>query len=139
MKLTKKVQNGLLFVMYALRGGTVKIEDAAANLNLDKSFLSQVANKLKQAGVMKSKMGPGGGYTVVDDEVSVGQIIKVLTEKQTVIQFTNLANLEYRALDLFLSDNQRFLNRIPVISLLEETINTENYLFDQTPVPGGTN
>jgi hypothetical protein len=67
LHLNNKVQYGLLFCLYLSRAGRGTIEDAAANLGLSKTFLTQVAHKLKVAGVLVSFRGPGGGYELKEE------------------------------------------------------------------------
>lgn len=67
MRLNKKMQYGFLFALYLSRAGRGKVADAAANMNISKHFLEQVARKLRLSGVIKSVRGPGGGYELVGD------------------------------------------------------------------------
>lgn len=74
MRLTKQQQNGLLFVLYVARAGRCKVSDVALELGLSEAFLEQIARKLRIAGVVTSKRGPGGGFELVG-EPTVGQVI----------------------------------------------------------------
>jgi Rrf2 family protein len=67
MRLNRKVQYGLLFVLYITRAGRVTIESAAEGLGLSTSFLEQVARNLRLAGVVKSIRGTHGGYELEGD------------------------------------------------------------------------
>jgi Rrf2 family cysteine metabolism transcriptional repressor len=67
MKLNKKMQYAVLFSLYVSRAGRATVEVAADNLSLSRSFLEQVARKLRIAGVVKSVRGPNGGYELVGD------------------------------------------------------------------------
>lgn len=67
MRLNKNFQYALLFTLYIVRGGRVAVKHAAESLNLSESLLTQVAHKLKKAGIVKSVRGPGGGYELIGD------------------------------------------------------------------------
>lgn len=62
MRVNKDVEYGLLLGFYLARAGRGTLETVALNLGLSVAFLGQVARKLRQAGVIKSVRGPGGGY-----------------------------------------------------------------------------
>ncbi len=65
MRINRLSQYGILFVLYLSQAGRATAEGAAEGLNLSRSFLDQVARKLRVAGVIKSVRGCGGGYEVV--------------------------------------------------------------------------
>lgn len=67
MKINKKTQYGLMFTLYLARAGRATIDDAAHNMSLSKSFLEQVARRLRISGVISSVRGPGGGYELKAD------------------------------------------------------------------------
>lgn len=77
MKLNKKLQLGLLFVLYLSRSGRTTLESAAEGLGVSRSFLEQVARTLRVFGHVKAFMGPTGGYELVGDP-TVGQIFAAL-------------------------------------------------------------
>ncbi len=67
MQINKRLQYGLLLSLYLSRAGRAKLEDIAINLKLSRSFLEQVAKKLRISGVLFSFKGPGGGYELKED------------------------------------------------------------------------
>ncbi len=67
MKLTKKSQYALLFMLYLARSGRANAQAISLNLNIDNNFLNQIALKLKKSGLIRSYMGPGGGYELIGD------------------------------------------------------------------------
>lgn len=79
MKLTKKVQYGLLLTTYLARNGFSNLQNAASKLGLSVHFLEQVARNLRQAGIIGVKRGPGGGYELNKDlDVTVGDVVRAL-------------------------------------------------------------
>lgn len=79
MKLTKKVQYGLLLTTYLTRTGFSNLKDAASNLGLSVTFLEQVARQLRLSGIISVKRGPGGGYELNRDlDVTVGDVVRAL-------------------------------------------------------------
>lgn len=102
MKLGKKAQYAILLVLYLARTGRARTVDAAESLSLSSHFLEQVARKLRQAGIIKSVRGPGGGYELLINP-SVGQILEsvsvqpVLTPSESAFCATSNSP-EYRLL-----------------------------------------
>ena len=70
--------------MISLAGYTpeqpVKIRDIADQENIPIKFLEQILLSLKNAGLLQSKMGVGGGYYLArpPEEIDLGQIERVL-------------------------------------------------------------
>lgn len=78
MILNKKLQYGILLSLYLTRAGQATTNSVATNLNLSKSFLDQVARKMRIAGLITSIRGPGGGYKL-SGEVSITQVVQALS------------------------------------------------------------
>jgi DNA-binding IscR family transcriptional regulator len=77
MKLSKKVQYALLFVLHLDCVTRARTSSAAAALGLSVNFLEQVARKLRIAGLVKSVRGPGGGYELVGN-VTIAQVLAAM-------------------------------------------------------------
>lgn len=60
--------------------GLVQIKEISARDQIPSKFLEQILLALKNAGLVHSKMGLGGGYYLAKpgDQISLGQIIRVL-------------------------------------------------------------
>jgi Rrf2 family protein len=58
----------------------VPIKDLAARQKIPVKFLEQILLSLKNAGLLQSKMGVGGGYHLARpaSEITLGQIVRVL-------------------------------------------------------------
>ncbi len=58
----------------------VQIKDISARENIPIKFLEQILVTLKNAGLLQSKMGHGGGYYLAKpaSEITLGHIIRVL-------------------------------------------------------------
>ena len=58
----------------------VQIKDISERENIPAKFLEQILLALKNAGLLQSKMGFGGGYYLARpaSEISLGQIVRVL-------------------------------------------------------------
>lgn len=61
-------------------GGVVQIKDIASRQHIPAKFLEQILLTLKNAGLLHSRMGVGGGYYLARpaSEISLGQIVRVL-------------------------------------------------------------
>src|SRR5512139_331584 len=61
-------------------GGVVQIREIAERQRIPSKFLEQILLTLKNAGLLHSRMGVGGGYYLAKPagEISLGQIVRVL-------------------------------------------------------------
>jgi len=83
MKVSKKGE-------YALRAmidlslnyeqGTVQIRDIANREKIPEKFLEQILLTLKKAGLLQSRQGVGGGYSLIrpPKEISLAEVIRVI-------------------------------------------------------------
>ena len=81
--LSKKAKYGLQAVLQLAEDfgqGSVLISDLAAKQQIPKKFLEQILLELKNAGILQSKSGKGGGYSLSRNpqQVTFGQVIRVL-------------------------------------------------------------
>ena len=60
--------------------GVVQIKEIAEREQIPSKFLEQILLTLKNAGLLQSKMGVGGGYYLArpPEEISLGHIVRVL-------------------------------------------------------------
>ena len=88
MRLSKRGEYGLR-AMVAIassqrsqrsNNGLVQIKEIAEREKIPAKFLEQILLTLKNAGLLQSKMGVGGGYYLAHppEEISFGQIVRVL-------------------------------------------------------------
>ena len=63
------------------------ISDISEKQNISVSYLEQIFNKLKKAGIVNSVKGPGGGYMLSDvpEQINISDIIRAVEEP---IKFT---------------------------------------------------
>ncbi|HRF76827.1 MAG TPA: Rrf2 family transcriptional regulator [Chitinophagales bacterium] len=81
--LSKKAKYGLKAMFYLGKQygkGPVLISDLAEEENIPKKFLELILLELKKNGLLHSKMGKGGGYSLSKspDEITVGQVVRIL-------------------------------------------------------------
>lgn len=81
--LTNKGKYGLKAMVYlagCAPGEPALVTDIAAKNNIPKKFLDSILGELRNAGVVHSKKGRGGGYILAKSasEIMVGQIIRAL-------------------------------------------------------------
>ncbi|ABR59050.1 Rrf2 family transcriptional regulator [Sinorhizobium medicae] len=81
--LTKKGKYGLKALVDLARlapGETAFITEIAQRNNIPKKFLDTILLELRNAGVLRSKKGPGGGYSLSRpaSEIRIGHVIRTL-------------------------------------------------------------
>ncbi len=81
--LSNKGKYGLK-AMVALAGADPErpmlVSDLAARNDIPKKFLDTILGELRNAGLLRSRKGPGGGYVLArpPEQIRIGQIIRVL-------------------------------------------------------------
>jgi Rrf2 family protein len=85
MRLSKRGEYGLramIDLAEAFHSGNpvVQIKDIAEREHIPAKFLEQILLNLKNAGLLHSKMGVGGGYYLahLPEQITLGQIVRIL-------------------------------------------------------------
>jgi Rrf2 family protein len=86
MRLSKRGEYGMRAMIALSAMGsdgsvpTIQIREIAEREKIPSKFLEQILLALKNAGLLQSKMGAGGGYHLAKApaEISLGQIVRVL-------------------------------------------------------------
>lgn len=81
--LTKKAKYGLKAMADLAKlapGETAFITEIAERNNIPKKFLDAILLELRKAGMLRSKKGPGGGYSLskTTSEIMIGHVIRTL-------------------------------------------------------------
>lgn len=81
--LTKKGKYGLKALIELSRsapGEMAQVADIAERAHISKKFLDAILLELRNAGFIRSRKGPGGGYTLARPagEILIGPVIRVL-------------------------------------------------------------
>lgn len=91
MKLSAKSRYGTRLVLdIALhqRNGPVRIQDVSVRQSISVKYLERIVQELRKAGYIKSRRGYKGGHmlAVPPEQISVGEIIRVLEEGQPLVE-----------------------------------------------------
>ena len=84
MNLSKRGEYGLRAMIYLAKATAedkrLTIGEVAQSENIPVKFLEQILLALKNAGLLQSKMGAGGGYYLAHapEEITLGQIKRIL-------------------------------------------------------------
>jgi len=84
MRLSKRGEYGLRAMIdlatWTKGNGVVQIKDIAEREKIPAKFLEQILLTLKNAGLLHSKMGIGGGYYLAKpaSDINLGQIVRIL-------------------------------------------------------------
>ncbi len=83
MKISSKTEYALLALIDLARhaqGGYIKIPDICERNSIPRKFLEQILITLKGAGLVRSRRGQDGGYTLAGDasEISLATVIRLL-------------------------------------------------------------
>jgi Rrf2 family protein len=81
--LTKKGKYGLKALVDLAQldpGDTAFVTDIATRNNIPKKFLDTILLELRNNGILRSKKGPNGGYSLSkpSDDIMIGQVIRAL-------------------------------------------------------------
>ena len=100
--LTNKGKYGLKAMVHLAGlepGALAQVQDIADKNSIPKKFLDQILSELRNAGLVFSKKGKGGGYALAQPahKISVGQIVRVLDGPLAPIQCASVT--AYRPCD----------------------------------------
>lgn len=83
--LSKKAKYGLQAIIFLAKEekkkkGPIQIAELANHEKIPKKFLEIILLEMRKQGILHSKMGAGGGYSLGKpaDKISIGQIIRTL-------------------------------------------------------------
>lgn len=137
MRINRKLQYALLFVIYLSRSGRSTIDIVSKNIDVPKAFLEQIARELRIFGILKSIRGPNGGYELIGVP-TVGSVFEAMNEitllsPQEVAAYRR-GEVEHRALASIVSDAAFSLHpvlRRSVKDVVIELIAGEKYMLDR--------
>jgi DNA-binding IscR family transcriptional regulator len=106
MNLTKKSQYGILFALYLIRFEKASVKVAAKELGLSSMFLDQVVSCLRRKGILTSKRGPGGGYSLIGDPTAATIMTALgskplLSDEESLV--LSLGTVEQKSLDILVT------------------------------------
>jgi Rrf2 family protein len=84
MRISKRGEYGMRALIalasMPVPGGVMQIKDIAAREQIPVKFLEQILLTLKNAGLVKSRMGSGGGYYLNKpaNQITLGQVVRIL-------------------------------------------------------------
>ncbi len=83
MRLSRQVQYalcGIFDLAYNSAGGPVRVQTIGARHRIPHRFLEQIFQRLRRAGLVSGKRGPGGGYVLTrrPDEISLREVIEAI-------------------------------------------------------------
>ena len=84
MRLSKRGEYGIRSMLYMAKhsqpGALVQLKQIAEKENIPVKYLEQILLALRHAGLLHSRMGIGGGYTLAKSSgnISLGQIVRTL-------------------------------------------------------------
>ena len=89
MKLTSKGRyavRALLDIAYHGGGGTAQARDVARRQGIPARFLDQIFQDLRRAGLVRSKRGPKGGFTLAHApaRISIGDVLRAVEGPQAL-------------------------------------------------------
>lgn len=134
--LSKKAKYGLQAVLQLAEQfgqGSVLISDLAAKQQIPKKFLEQILLELKNAGILQSKSGKGGGYAISrgPQQVTFGEVIRVLdgplapvpcVSKSAYAKCTECADEATCAIRLVMADVREAISNILDRTTLSEAL-----------------
>lgn len=76
----------------------ITIKEIARRQGMSVSYLEQLLNRLRRAGLIKSRKGPGGGYVLGKrpEEISIGMILRTLEGPVAITYCLNPAHTRPR-------------------------------------------
>ncbi|MFQ5862367.1 MAG: RrF2 family transcriptional regulator [Candidatus Brocadiales bacterium] len=100
MKLSKKTDyalRALLYLSLRHKKGSVQIKEISSMEKLPTKFLESILLSLRKAGILRSKMGLKGGYSLArpPEQITLGEVIRVLDG--TIAPMGCVSRVEYES------------------------------------------
>ena len=83
LKITNKIKYGFRAMIFlAQQEKTVSVKQISESEKISHSFLEQIIHELKQAGLVKSKRGASGGFTLAAplEKITIQDIVNALED-----------------------------------------------------------
>lgn len=134
MQLKASIDYGLRAVIYlATREGVCSSKEIAEAMSIPRDYLIQLAQSLRNAGIVHARPGKHGGYTLAKDphKISLFEVIKALDngsrtaakrEREERFDAANLDVCVQRAYARAVASYDSFLDGITIGSLLSEEL-----------------
>lgn len=75
--LNKQILNAALLLKELKNNPGIKLREFSENYKLSKTFMEQTGRRLVKAKIIKSQRGPGGGYTLNREVVTLAELLKI--------------------------------------------------------------
>jgi Rrf2 family protein len=77
----------LLDIAFHMEKGPIRTQDIAEREQLPLKYLEKLVRLLKNANIVSSKRGPGGGHKLIKEpkSITLGELIRVLEGKEKII------------------------------------------------------
>lgn len=104
MRISRQVQYavcGLFDLAYNGAGAPVRVKEIGARQRVPHRFLEQIFQRLRKAGLVRGKRGPGGGYVLSRpaDQISLREIIEAVEgrlERRAIEDLADWTESRYR-------------------------------------------
>jgi Rrf2 family iron-sulfur cluster assembly transcriptional regulator len=87
MYLNESERNAITILKELNHTTPVKLDEVVQKFKLSGHFAYQIARKLRNAGLVKTVRGPGGGFCLNKENITVLDVSDVMTPKTKVRQF----------------------------------------------------
>lgn len=133
MKLSKKTIYAIMLVLSIAKNGSegsLTMREIAERENLSLKYLEQIVNVLCKAGLVKSRRGSKGGYSLSmpAEKYTIGSIIRAMEGRVSADSFDESQTLKYFFEGLCDTVN-RYIDSVTINDLIEEE-KTINNIFD---------
>ena len=93
-KKSKYAFQALIFLAAASSGQPVLIADLAKGANVPRKFLEFILLSLRKGGLLQSRVGKGGGYTLAlpANRITIGSIVRILEGDFAPLQCLSTTN-----------------------------------------------
>ena len=80
--INKTVENAAMLLTELKANPGMKLKAFCASKKLSLHFMEQIGRKLRVAGVITTKHGPGGGYSLKKEQVKLSDLLNIFMTKK---------------------------------------------------------
>jgi Rrf2 family protein len=84
--INRSVQHAALLLSSLKQRPGLTLKELCAETGISRHFMEQIGLRLVRAGLIESKRGPGGGYSLAKEEVSLAEILTIFSGKKKLLE-----------------------------------------------------
>jgi Rrf2 family protein len=87
--INRSVQHAALLLSSLKTRPGLTLKELCEENGISRHFMEQIGARLVRAGIIESKRGPGGGYSLAKEEVTLAEVLPLFSGKKKLLENDN--------------------------------------------------